>query len=179
MACCRGHDYIRYESYLQIEFNERSVELIDGICSYMYSKENPEFYLSFSYGSYIERFSITMLNESTKHQCLKFISNHLDNLNQIYKLQTNIPRIASELLSFAKKEDLDCIYLLSSEEMMFAYSRHNVVYHPDKYMCLDDIIDEVEATSNIPLYRIKCDENSIQRFLKVINPEYDNNRIFK
>ncbi len=63
--------------------------------------------------------------------------------------------------------------------MMFAYSRHNVVYHPDKYMCLDDIIDEVEATSNIPLYRIKCDENSIQRFLKVINPEYDNNRIFK
>lgn len=178
VACCRGHDE-KQSAYISLMFDIRSEQLIDDICNYMYCQENTdEIELDFFFDNGNNTFAIYMKNELVKQKCLDFISNsinNVDNVNFNYKPQTKIPMIAEGLLSFAKRINLSCRYVVTKDEMVFDYHQSDTInLWTGNFLQLEDIIDNIKYDGNLPLWPISCDEKSVEDFLSFVNPQKNN-----
>lgn len=170
-ACCKGHDDNNI-AYISLIMDKNSQNLIQSICNYIYFQgDNLELSFTSANNKDYDTFIIYMANEETKYRFINFISNFLITENQIVDIKNRIPLYANYLLSFARKAGLDCRYLVNADEMMVGFNKPGTLsIFGENSPLLDNILDQIKDTGNLPLIPMKCSEQSIESFLSVIYP---------
>lgn len=170
VACCKGHDDGR-PAYISFAINEKSKKLIESTSEYLYLLDGKvEVDFDFA-GKDYDIFTVYMGDEKVKEDYLNFINSLLSQRIDHDKFNNNIPEYGRYLIKFARTIGMHCRFNVGKDEMMFGFSRPGTLQIFDKDSpLLDDIIQSIKETGNIPLVPLKCSEKSLQEFINIIYP---------
>lgn len=181
-SCCSGDNGEKI-AYINLIMDENSWNLIQCICNYIYFLGD-DIELSFvsTNNKVYNTFGIYMKNEKIKNQLLNFISTFCESKYQMEDIKSRIIEYANYLLAFARTSGLECRYDINNKEMMvgFCMPKHMMLFN-DNAPLLDDLVDSIKETGNLPLVPMKCSDQSIESLLNIIYPNIfsKNNEIQK
>lgn len=168
-ACCRGHNE-NATAYISLVINDNSQKLIQAISEYLYLQDDKMELDFINHRDGYDTFTVGMADEKTKNEFLTFLCNFLKEKKGIEDSNT-VLKYANYLLLFAKKMGLSCRYAVEKNEMMFSYSYPGTIQLFDENAPrLDDLIESIRETGNLPLMPIRCDEKSLEQFINIIFP---------
>ena len=170
IACCKGHDDGR-PAYISFVINEKSKKLIQSTSEYLYLQDG-KIELDFGFnGKDYDTFTVYMGDEKVKEEYLNFINSLLSQRIEHDKFNNNIPEYGRYLLKFARTTGMHCRFNVGKDEMMLGFSRPGTLQIFDKDSpLLDNIIQSIKETGNIPLVPLKCSEKSLREFINIIYP---------
>ena len=170
-ACCKGHNDGR-PAYISFIINENVKKIIQATSEYLYLQDS-KIKLTFvcSSSKEYDTFTVYMNDEKGKENYLNLINNLLSQRNENKEINNNIPEYGYHLLKFARTVGLNCMFIVKKDKMMFGYNRPETLQIFDENSpLLEDIIQSIKETGNIPLVPINCSEKSLQEFINIIYP---------
>ena len=166
-SCCNGHDDGRH-AYIAFIINEKSKKLIQATSEYLFLQDS-RIELDFVHSKDYYIFIVYMGAEKAKEKYYNFINSLLSQKIEHESINNNIPEYGYYLLKFARERGVHCRFCVTKDEMMFGFSYPGELQIFDENsLLLDDIIQAVKETGNIPLCPLKCNEQSLQEFINII-----------
>lgn len=169
-ACCKGHDEKMQPSYISIIIDENSRPLIQTTCEYLYLQEG-KMEIDFINSENGDILSVYMCTEQDKINFFNFLHLNMNKNEKSEKVSNNILLYANYLLDFAKRSGLVCRYCVEKNLMMIGYTRPGTIqiFQNDAPQ-MDELINTIIETGNLPLTPIMCDEKSLEQFINLIYP---------
>lgn len=170
MACCKGHEEKESPAYISLIIDDNSYYLVKKITEFLYLYDG-KIELDFENGNYGDSFSISMASEQDKNYFLNFLCLSLQNNEKNVDVNNNVTLYASYLLDFAKRTGLHCRYCVEKDKMMIGYNQPNSLQlFTDDAPHMNELLDSIVKTGNLPLTPIICDEESLEQFIVTLYP---------
>ena len=169
-ACCRGHDDGR-PPYISFIINEKSKKLIQATSKYLYLQDG-KIELDFSfYGKDYDTFIVYMGDEKSKEDFLNFVNRLLSKKAEHETFTSNIPKYGEYLLKFARMLGVHCRFSVERDNMMLGFTKPGTAqFFNENCPSLDDMLQSIKETGNLPLVPFQCSEKSLQEFINIFYP---------
>lgn len=174
-GCCNGHGEY---SYIVMEVNDQSKALISEIIEEIIENQIEEIDIDFynsKKNSHILRASFTMVNDKIKNYIFQSIQSkgqsqkiNLQNINNRFL------EYAIYLHKFVQKHELYFRYNIDYKEMLLGFFKGGTTYgFYEDAILLSDILNDLQQTGKLPLEALKCDNESLLKFLSIVIPGYE------